>query len=85
MTVAEFFQAVAGLSGLLFVVASMLAMGMSLTIPQILVVTTQNFPGTDTLPFVLVGAVLLLLILLPTAKRIGARAAAAAPVEVTAA
>ncbi len=35
MTLHEFFTAVAGLSGLLFVVASMLAMGMSLTIPQI--------------------------------------------------
>jgi BASS family bile acid:Na+ symporter len=47
-----------------------------------LVVTTQNFAGTDTLPFVLVAAVLLLLILLPTAKRMGARAGAAAPDEV---
>jgi BASS family bile acid:Na+ symporter len=36
MTTSEFFQAIAGLSGLLFVVASMLAMGMSLTIPMIL-------------------------------------------------
>ena len=39
-----------------------------------LVVTAQNFAGTQTLPFVLVGAILLLLILLPTAKRLGARA-----------
>jgi BASS family bile acid:Na+ symporter len=46
-----------------------------------LVVTTQNFAGTDTLPFVLVAAILLLLILLPLAKRIGARAGAAAPVD----
>ncbi len=44
-----------------------------------LVVTAQNFSGTSTLPFVLVGAILLLLILLPTAKRLGARAHAAAP------
>ena len=47
-----------------------------------LLVTGQNFGGTQTLPFVLVGAILLLLILLPTAKRLGARmpaAAAAAP------
>ena len=44
-----------------------------------LVVTAQNFSGTNTLPFVLVGALLLLLILLPTAKRLGARAPAAAP------
>ena len=39
-----------------------------------LVVTAQNFAGTQTLPFVLVGAILLLWILLPTAKRLGARA-----------
>jgi predicted Na+-dependent transporter len=44
-----------------------------------LVVTAQNFAGTPTLPFVLVGAILLLLILLPTAKRLGARVPAAAP------
>jgi hypothetical protein len=47
-----------------------------------LVVTAQNFAGTQTLPFVLVGAILLLLILLPTAKQLGARMqtpAAAAP------
>lgn len=36
MTVSEFFQAVAALSGLLFIVTSMLAMGMSLTMAQIL-------------------------------------------------
>jgi BASS family bile acid:Na+ symporter len=46
-----------------------------------LLVATQNFSGTNTLPFVLVGVVLMLLILLPVAKRLGARsAAAAAPV-----
>ena len=44
-----------------------------------LVVTAQNFSGTNTLPFVLVGAMLLLLILLPTAKRMGGRAQAVAP------
>ena len=33
--------------------------------------TAQNFSGTKTLPFVLVGALLLLLILLPTVKRLG--------------
>ncbi len=38
-----------------------------------LLVATQNFSGTDTLPFVLVGVVLMLLILLPVAKRMGAR------------
>ena len=36
MTLAEFFEAIAKLSGLLFVVSSMLAMGLSLTVPQIL-------------------------------------------------
>jgi BASS family bile acid:Na+ symporter len=46
-----------------------------------LLVATQNFSGTDTLPFVLVGTVLMLLILLPVAKRMGARhETAAAPV-----
>jgi BASS family bile acid:Na+ symporter len=43
-----------------------------------LLVATQNFSGTNTLPFVLVGVVLLLLILLPIAKRMGARSEAAA-------
>lgn len=38
-----------------------------------ILVTAQNFPGTSTLPFVLVAALLLLLVLLPTAKRFGAR------------
>lgn len=37
-----------------------------------ILVSAQNFPGTMTLPFVLVAAILLLLILLPTAKRMGA-------------
>ncbi|RIK18826.1 MAG: transporter, partial [Anaerolineae bacterium] len=36
MTTAEFFQSIAALSGLLFVVTSMLAMGLSLTVPQIM-------------------------------------------------
>jgi predicted Na+-dependent transporter len=43
-----------------------------------LVVSAQNFSGTNTLSFVLVGAILLLLILLPTARQLGARSAAAA-------
>jgi len=43
-----------------------------------LLVATQNFSGTDTLPFVLVGVVVMLLILLPVAKRMGANAEAAA-------
>jgi hypothetical protein len=36
-----------------------------------LLVATQNFSGTDTLPFVLVGVFLLLLILLPIASWLG--------------
>jgi BASS family bile acid:Na+ symporter len=44
-----------------------------------IVVTAQNFSGTPTLSFVLVGAILLLLILLPTAKRLGVRMQTAAP------
>ena len=40
-----------------------------------LVVATQNFAGTDTLPFILVGAILLLLVLLPAAKQMGRRGA----------
>jgi BASS family bile acid:Na+ symporter len=36
MTLNDFFSAIAGISGLLFVVTSMLAMGMSLSIAQIL-------------------------------------------------
>jgi predicted Na+-dependent transporter len=44
-----------------------------------LVVTVQNFSGTNTLPFVLIASLLGLLILLPTAKRLGARVAPAAP------
>jgi predicted Na+-dependent transporter len=38
-----------------------------------IVVAAANFSGSNTLSFVLVGAILLLLILLPTAKRLGAR------------
>ena len=36
-----------------------------------ILVSVQNFSGTNTVSFVLVAAVLLLLILLPTAKRLG--------------
>lgn len=38
-----------------------------------ILVSAQNFSGTNTLPFVLVAALLLLLVLLPTAKRLGGR------------
>ena len=44
-----------------------------------ILVSAQNFAGTMTLPFVLVAAVLLLLVLLPTAKRMGLRSQAAQP------
>lgn len=44
-----------------------------------ILVSAQNFAGTMTLPFVLVAAILLLLILLPTAQRLGAGREAAAP------
>jgi hypothetical protein len=43
-----------------------------------LLVSAQNFAGTNTLPFVLAAAILLLLILLPTARRMGARTSGAA-------
>jgi predicted Na+-dependent transporter len=36
-----------------------------------ILVSAQNFSGMNTLPFVLVAAILLLLILLPTARRMG--------------
>ncbi len=42
-----------------------------------LVVSAQNFSGTNTLTFVLVAAILMLLILMPTARRLGARSQAA--------
>jgi BASS family bile acid:Na+ symporter len=37
-----------------------------------ILVSAQNFSGTNTLPFVLVAGLVLLLILLPTARRLGA-------------
>ena len=43
-----------------------------------IVVSAQNFAGTNTLSFVLVAAILLLLILLPAARGLGARRADAA-------
>jgi predicted Na+-dependent transporter len=39
-----------------------------------LLVATQNFSGTDTMPFVLVGLALMILILLPSAKILSRRA-----------
>jgi predicted Na+-dependent transporter len=44
-----------------------------------LVVATQNFAGTDTLTFVLVGSVVLLLVLLPSARVLGRVSGATRP------
>jgi len=44
-----------------------------------ILVTTLNFSGTMTLPFVLVASIVLPLILIPTAKRLGGRSEPAAP------
>ncbi len=44
-----------------------------------ILVTSLNFPGTTTLPFVLVASIILPLILLPTAKRMGKRSEPVAP------
>lgn len=38
-----------------------------------ILVSAQNFPGTETLPYVLVAAILLLLVLMPLAKQLGSR------------
>jgi BASS family bile acid:Na+ symporter len=43
-----------------------------------IVVSAQNFAGTNTLTFVLVAALVLLLILMPTARQLGGRAQASA-------
>ena len=58
------------------------AMGLSTAnrnLAAAMLVATQNFAGTDTILFVLVGAILLLLVLLPVAKFLGKRSEAAAP------
>jgi BASS family bile acid:Na+ symporter len=44
-----------------------------------ILIVSLNFPGTMTLPFVLVSAIILPLILIPTARLLGKRAAAPAP------
>lgn len=51
MTAEQFFEAIAKLSGLLFVVTSMLAMGMSLTMPMIM----QSLKNTRLVILALVG------------------------------
>ena len=52
-----------------------------------ILVASLNFPGTMTLPFVLVASIVLPLILIPTAKRLGGRSepAAASPPDAPAA
>jgi hypothetical protein len=49
-----------------------------------IVVAAQNFSGTDTLTLILVASILLLLILLPTSKRLDARSQADAAQPVSA-
>jgi predicted Na+-dependent transporter len=66
-------------------VRSVMALGTAQrNVSAAILVSVQNFSGTNTLAFVLVAAILLLLILLSTARRLGARreapaTAAAAP------
>ena len=45
MTLAEFFEAIGKVSGLLFVVTSMLAMGLSLTVPMIIAAAQERAAG----------------------------------------
>lgn len=55
-------------------VRSVMALGTAQrNVSAAILVSAQNFSGTMTLPFVLVAAILLLLVLLPTAKRLGTR------------
>jgi BASS family bile acid:Na+ symporter len=44
-----------------------------------ILVTTLNFSGTMTLPFVLVASIIMPLILIPTARRMSQHVEAAAP------
>jgi BASS family bile acid:Na+ symporter len=46
-----------------------------------IVVAAQNFPEGNTLTFILVASILLLLVLLPTAKSLGRRSQAATQAE----
>jgi BASS family bile acid:Na+ symporter len=46
-----------------------------------IVVTAQNFTEGNTMTFILVASILMLLVLLPTAKRLGVRSQAAAQLE----
>lgn len=48
-----------------------------------ILVSAQNFAGTNTLSFVLVAAILLLLVLLPTARRLGAHGQTSATAKST--
>jgi BASS family bile acid:Na+ symporter len=65
-------------------VSSVLGLGTAQrNVSAAILVSAQNFAGTMTLPFVLVAAILLLLVLLPTAKRIGLRSQAVTPQAAT--
>ncbi len=46
-----------------------------------ILITLQNFSGTTAVPYVLVAAILIPLILLPLGRRLGSRVAAQAPAE----
>ncbi len=46
-----------------------------------ILITLQNFSGTTAVPYVLVAAILIPLILLPLGRWLGSRAVAPAPVE----
>ncbi len=53
-------------------------------VSAVILVSVQNFPGGNTLPFVLVAALLLLLVLLPTARLLSRRSETAKPAGKTA-
>ena len=61
-------------------VRSVLALGRAQrNVAAAILVTTINFAGTITLPFVLVASIVLPLILIPTARQLGTRSQATAP------
>ena len=56
--------------------AAQFLMILDTSVMNVSIATVAEDVGTNTLSFVLVGAILLLLILLPTARRLGARSQA---------
>ena len=87
MTLTEFFGAIAQLSGLVFLVPLWAEVILQCAarwgwaqrnVSAAIVVAAQNFPEGNTMSFILVSSILFLLILLPTAKRLGRRNEAAA-------